>query len=332
MINRRVMALGLAAVGASAAVAQVPGRTYRIGFFGFTAYNSPEDERVVAAFVKRLAELGFVEGKNLIVEWRYAEGRNERYADFAKEMAEAHADLVVTGTATAAGAVVAVSKTLPVVMFGMPDPVSTGLVASLAHPGGQVTGMSNFAEDLVPKRIELFKAAVPSLSRLAFARCPECARLSGYSPALLTTLLSQYQTQARQLGMTLIELPVNADTDFPAAVQAIKRERVEGVLLAANQINAKLLRDWVSLQEAEKMPLMTDYRGSGALISYGPDYAAIFRRVAEYSARVLNGANPADLPMEQPSTVELVVNRAVARKLGLSLPSSVLLRADLILD
>ena len=105
-----------------------------------------------------------------------------------------------------------------------------------------------------------------------------------------------------------------------------------GVLLAATQINSKLRRDWVALQEAQRVPLMADYRGSGALISYGPDYAALFRRMAEYSARVLNGANPGDLPMEQPSILELVVNRAVARKLGLSLPSSVLLRADVILD
>jgi putative ABC transport system substrate-binding protein len=326
------MALGLAAVGASAALAQVPGRTYRVGYFGVTAYNSPDDERVNAAFVNRLRELGFVEGKNLIIEWRYAEGRNERYADFAKEMVDARADLVVTAGAVPAAAVVAASKTLPVVTFGMPDPVSTGLVASLAHPGGQVTGMSNFAVDLLPKRIELFKEAVPSLRRLALARCRECGRLSGYSPALLASLLTQLQTQARQVGMTLIELPVNADTDFPAAVQAIKRERVEGVLLAPNQINSKLRRDWVALQEAERVPLMADSRASGALISYGPDYAALFRRIAEYSARILNGANPGDLPMEQPTIVELVVDRGVAKKLGLTIPSSVLSRADLILD
>jgi putative ABC transport system substrate-binding protein len=332
MVNRRVMMLGLAASAVSTAAARSPGRIYRIGFFGFTAYNSPEDERIVAAFVGRLRELGFAEGKNLVIEWRYAEGRNERYAVFAKEMVGSRADLIVTGTATAAHAVVEASKTMPVVMFGMPDPVSTGLVTSLAHPGGQVTGMTNFSEDLVPKRIELFKSAVPSLARLAFARCPECARLSGYSNAMLTALFDGYQTFAHKLGVALIEVPINSDSDFPAAVETLKRERADGVLLAANQINAKLRRDWIAFQSAERIPVMSDYRALGGLLAYGPDYAAIFRRVGEFAARILNGANAGDLPMEQPTMVELVINRGVAKALGLTIPSSVLLRANLILD
>ncbi|HKO17732.1 MAG TPA: ABC transporter substrate-binding protein [Acidobacteriaceae bacterium] len=330
MIDRRVTMLGLAAAAACSALAQSPGRTYRIGYFGFTAYNSPEDERIVAAFVGRLRELGFVEGKNLVIEWRYAEGKSERYAAFAKEMVESRADLIVTGTATAARAVVQASKTMPVVTFGMPDPISTGLVASLAHPAGQVTGMSNFAEDLIPKRIELFKSAVPSLTKLAYARCPECVRLSGYSNATLTALFESYQAFARKLDVTFIPVDVNSDSDFPAAAEKIKREGVDGLLLAANQINAKLRRDWVAFQSAERIPLMSDYRASGALLSYGPDYAAMFKRIAEFAARILNGANPGDLPMEQPTMVELVINRGVAKALGLTIPSSVLLRADLI--
>src|SRR5262249_48093066 len=153
------------------------------------------------------------------IDWRYAEGRNERYIEFATEMAEARADLVVTGTSTAVRAVVGASKRMPVVTFGVPDPVSSGLVASLAHPGGQVTGMTNFSEDLVPKRIELFKAAVPSLTRLAFVRCPECALLGGDSMARITALFDGYRTIAQRLGFALIEAPLNSDLEFPAVVQ-----------------------------------------------------------------------------------------------------------------
>jgi len=149
---------------------------------------------------------------------------------------------------------------------------------------------------------------------------------------MLTALLDGYQAFARNLGVTLIEVPINSDSDFPAAVETLKRERVDGVLLAANQINAKLRRDWVAFQAAERIPVMSDYRALGGLLAYGPDYAAMFRRIGEFAARILNGAIAGDLPMEQPTMVELVINRGVAKALGLTIPSSVLLRANLILE
>ncbi len=329
MIGRRQLISGMAACTlGTAALPQSQGRTYRIAYFGFTATNSADDDRIVAAFIDRLRELGFVEGRNLVIEWRYAEGKNERYAEFAKEMVQKGVDLVVTGTSTAARAVVEASRTMPVVTFGINDPVGTGLIASLAHPGGQVSGMSNFSGDLVPKRLELFKAAVPTVTKIALARCPQCGRLSGLSSADINVAFENYREQAKTLGVKLIPLDVNADTDFPMAVSSLKSEQANGVLLMPTQINAKLRGEWVNFEATQRVPVMTDYRASGCLLAYGPDYAAMFRRMAEFVARILNGANVGDLPMEQPTTLEFVVNLKVARAIGLTIPQSVLLRAD----
>jgi len=307
---------------------QSPGRAYRVAYFGFTATNSADDDRRIAAFVDRLAELGFVQGRNLTIEWRYAEGKNERYVEFAREMVQLKADLVVTGTSTAAHAVVEASRTMPVVTFGINDPLHTGMVASLAHPGGQVTGMSNFNGDLVPKRIELFKAAVPGMTKLALARCPQCGLLSGLSAASIDAAFEGYRRNAQSLGVSLIALDINADTEFAAAVAFLKSEAPGGVLLMPTQINAKLRGEWAAAQASLRIPLMTDYGGSGCVLSYGPDYAAMFRRVAEFAARILNGAQAGDLPMEQPTKVEFIVDLKAARAIGLSIPQSVLLRAD----
>lgn len=328
MIDRRRIISGFACALGTTALAQVRGRTYHIAWFGLTAKNSAEDDRINAAFINRLAELGFAQGRNLTIDWRYAEGKSERYAEFAVEMRDRGIDLVVTGTATAARAVVEASRDIPVVTWGITDPLSTGLIASFAHPGGQVTGMSNFAGDLVPKRIELFKAAVPTVSKIAFARCPECARLSGVSRASYDAAFEGYRESARSLGIAMIQLDINAAADFSSAMASIGSQQAHGVLLAANQINAKLRDDWVAFEASHRVPVMVDYRGFGCLLSYGPDYAAMFRRVAEIAAQILNGAKPGDLPLEQPTKLEFVVNLKVARTIGLTIPRSALLRAD----
>ncbi|WP_213959312.1 MULTISPECIES: ABC transporter substrate binding protein [unclassified Variovorax] len=190
-----------------------------------------------------------------------------------KEMREKGVDVVVTGTSTAAHAVVEAGGNIPVVTFGINDPLRTGLVASFAHPGGQVTGMSNFAGDLVPKRIELFKAAVPAISKIALARCPECGRQSGLSKSSIDAAFENYSENARSLGLTLIPLDIDAATDFPAAAALVKREQADGVLLMPTQINAKLRDDWVAFETAQRVPVMGDYRGYGCLLSFGPDPA-----------------------------------------------------------
>jgi putative ABC transport system substrate-binding protein len=328
MIGRRRLISGFACALGTTALAQVPGRKYHIAYFGFTAKNTADDDRLYAAFINRLVELGFVEGRNLTIDWRYSEGKNERYAEFASEMRDKGVDLVVTGNPVAALAVVEASRDIPVVTVGILDPLRTGLIASFARPGGQVTGMSSFTGDLVPKRIELFKAAVPTVSKIAFARCPECGRLSGLSSASMDAAFESYRESARSIGITLIPLYINAVADFSAAVALLDGKQADGVLLTTNPISAKLRDDWIAFEAEHRIPVMTEHRGFGCLLSYGPDYAAIFRRVAEIAVQILNGAKPGDLPMEQPTKLEFVVNLKIARTIGLTIPQSTLLRAD----
>jgi putative ABC transport system substrate-binding protein len=332
LVVRALAGLPLAALALAAGQtvhAQTPGRRYRIGYLGYTAVNTPDDDRVWGGFVQRLRELGFSEGVNLIIEQRFAEGRNERYVEFAAELVRLHADLVVVGTGTAARAVMAASPSMPVVTTATPaDPVRAGLVASLAHPGGQVTGMTILAGDLVPKRIELLKAGVPSVRRIAFARCPSCQQTSGVSAVQMAEQLDKQAAAAHALGMALISVEVNAAGDFDAASATVLRERCDAVLIGSDQVNTALQGRWREFAAAQRLPMMAPYRGFGALLSYGPDAVAIYRRAAEFVARILNGANPGELPMEQPTTFELVVNLRVARSIGLTIPQSLLLRAD----
>lgn len=180
-MKRRDAVLAPLALGAATlARTQVPGRTYRVGYLGWTATNSPADLVVWNSFVNRLRELGYIQGSNLVIEDRYAEGRLERYADFAAEMVRLKADVVVAASGNAATAVMAVSRSIPIVTtFAPQDPVRAGLVASLARPGGQLTGLTSLGAELVPKHIELLKAALPSVTRIAYAWCPRCAVESG---------------------------------------------------------------------------------------------------------------------------------------------------------
>jgi putative ABC transport system substrate-binding protein len=238
------------------------------------------------------------------------------------------AELVVAASGVAARAVMAASRSMPIVTVAVPDPVRAGLVVSLARPGGQLTGISNLADELVPKRLELLKAAVPKASRIALARCPRCALGAGFSAAELAALLDEQTAAARSLGATLLPIDVDAAAEFEAARAALLRQRPDALLIGANQINATLQREWRELGVAQRLPMLAPYRGFGAMLSYGPEYGAIFRRVAEYVVRILNGAKPADLPMEQPLKFEFVVNLETARAIGFNIPQAVLLRAD----
>ena len=278
MMDRREIIGGATAfIAVLAARAQVPGRVYRVGYLGYTATNTPDDDRVWGAFVQRLRELGFAEGRNLVIEQRYAEGRDERYAKFAAEMVALKTDVVVAGTGTAARALMSASPALPIVTTGVPDPVRAGLIVSLARPGGQLTGISNLADELVPKRLELLKGAVPAARQIAFARCPACGVNAGLSEAEVRALHVEREAAARSLGVELLALDVNASADFTAATATVRRERPEALLIGANQINAALRDQWLAFAAEQRLPMLAPYRGFGALMSYGPEATAIYR-------------------------------------------------------
>jgi putative tryptophan/tyrosine transport system substrate-binding protein len=329
VLHRRRLLLAAVALTCSARVrGQAPGRLHRIGYLGYTAVNTPEDERMLAAFRQRLRELGLVEGTNLVIEWRFAEGRLNRYDEFATEFVRLGVELVIVSSGAAARAVMKASRSLSVVAIAVPDPVSSGLVASLAHPGGQVTGISNLSDDLTPKRLELLKAAVPTATRVAIARCPRCVLSAGQSAAQLSTLYKEQAAAARALGVTLVALEVNDKHDFEAVAEVLLREQPHALLINPTPVNVALQSEWVALAAVQRLPMMASYRGFGAMLSYGPDVAAIFRSAANYVARILAGARPADLAMEQPTRFEFVVNQWIAHAFGITIPKSVLLRAN----
>jgi putative ABC transport system substrate-binding protein len=307
-------------------------KVYRVGWLGYTAPNTPDDDRNIAAFRQRLQELGFVEGTNLVIEWRYAEGRNERYADFAAELVKLKADAVIAGSGAAARAVMAASRTLPIVTLAAPDPVRSGLVASLARPGGQLTGLTNLPDDLVPKQLELLKAALPAATRVAYLRCSRCFAMSGASEAEIATNFRVHAEAAGRLGLVWQPLDVNDRADFAGVAARLRSDPPDALLIGANQITFALQREWHALVAELRVPTFAAYRGFGATFSYGPEYAGAMRRVAEYVARILRGAWPGELPMEQPTLFEFVVNAKAARALGLEVTPELRLRADVILD
>jgi putative ABC transport system substrate-binding protein len=307
-------------------------KVYRVGWLGYTASNTPDDDRNIAAFRQRLQELGIVEGTNLVIEWRYAEGRNERYADFAAELVKLKADAVIAGSGAAARAVMAASRTLPIVTLAAPDPVRSGLVASLARPGGQLTGLTNLPDDLVPKQLELLKAALPAATRVAYLRCSRCFAMSGASEAEIATNFRVHAEAAGRLGLVWQPLDVNDRADFAGVAARLRSDPPDALLIGANQITFALQREWHALVAELRVPTFAAYRGFGATFSYGPEYAGAMRRVAEYVARILRGAWPGELPMEQPTLFEFVVNAKAARALGLEVTPELRLRADVILD
>ncbi|HEY6355658.1 MAG TPA: ABC transporter substrate-binding protein [Burkholderiaceae bacterium] len=312
--------------------AQPAPRQRRIGYIGYTAANTADDERVLAAFRQRLRELGLEDGRNLTIEWRFGEGRLEREQELATELLKLGVELVVVGSGTAARAVMAAGPGIPVVTIAVPDPVRAGLVQSLARPGGQVTGISNLADDLTPKRLELLKTAVPSATRIAIARCPQCVLSAGESHDALSALYETHADAAKRLGVTLLALDVNDRQDFDAAAATLKRERPPALLINATQINHALRSEWVALAQSLRLPSMASTRSFGAMLSYGPDFAAIFRRAAEFIALILNGTKPADLPMEQPTRFEFVVNLKFARAIGVDVSRQALQRADEVIE
>jgi putative tryptophan/tyrosine transport system substrate-binding protein len=333
MKRRDAVLAPLVLVAATLARTQVPGRTYRVGYFGFTATNSAADLVVWNSFVHRLRELGYNRGSNLIIEDRYAEGRLERYADFAAEMVRLKADVVVATSGNAATAVMAVSRSMPIViMFAPQDPVRAGLVASLARPGGQLTGMTTLGGELVPKHLELLKAALPSVTRIGYAWCPRCAVESGYSEAEAAGLLNARVAAGRSLGVTVVPVDVNSAADFDAATAQLLRERVGALLVGSTPINAALRERWNTFSAQHQVPRMSEQSGTGAMFSYGADGAGIWRRAAEFVAKILGGAAPGELPMEQPTIFNFVINLKMAKAMGVTIPQSVLLRATEVIE
>jgi putative ABC transport system substrate-binding protein len=304
-----------------AAGAQQARKAHRIGFLG----NSTAilEANLVGPFRDGLRELGYVEGRDLVIEYRWAEGQYERFPGLIAELIALKVDVLVTAGTPAALAVRRATTAIPLVMIAVGDPVGSGLVKSLARPGGSLTGLVSIAPDLEGKRLELLTEVVPRLSSVAFLLNPA-------NPFHLTS-----EKQAREAAKTLhlkVEfVPVRAEGEFDRAFQTMSSHRPGALVMLADRLFLHHRARIVDFAARHRLPTVyayTELVEAGGLMSFGPSYPGMHRRAAYFVDRILKGANAADLPMEQPSKFELFINLRTARAFGLVIPQPILLRAD----
>jgi putative ABC transport system substrate-binding protein len=304
-----------------AALAQQSGKIWRMGFIAHV------HERFYDALFKGLQEFGYVEGQNLIVERRYAEGRAERFPEFAAEMVRLNVDVIVVVTTPAALAVKKATTTIPIVHPNAIDPLNTGLIASLAHPGGNLTGGAQLTAETSAKRLEVLKKMVPGLSRGAVLWNPG-------NPALAFAW-KETQGAARMLGVTLQSHEVQGPEDFKAAFAAIAQERPDALLALQDAVTLQQRKEIVDFAIQKRLPGMFQEKGwaeAGGLMSYGENLAYMYLRAASFVDTIFKGANPADLPVEQATKFELVLNLKTARAIALTIPDLFLALADEVIE
>jgi len=305
--------------------AQQTGRTATIGYLG---NSSPTlESNLVHAFREGLRRLGYVEGQNLVIKYVWAEGQQERYAVLARELVSLKPDVILAAGTPGTLAAKQATQSIPIVTALAGEPVAAGLVSSLAKPGGNVTGLSTLAPELEGKRLELFKEAVPKLSRVV-------ALLNPANP-LTTIAWKAMQRAAEALGVKLQPVEARSPNDLDRALATIKAARPDGLIVLPDRLLLAYRESIVQFMTKNRLPGMfpfRDFAQEGGLMAYGPDYTDMFRRAATYVDRILKGAQPGDLPVEQPTKFELVINLKTAKALGLTIPQSILVRADEIIQ
>jgi putative ABC transport system substrate-binding protein len=302
--------------------AQQTGKLPTIGFLGASASGFAP---WAAAFAARLRELGWVEGRTIAIEYRWSEGRPERYAEIAAEFVRLKVDVILT-VGSAVPIVRQATTVIPIVFAIATDPVGSGLVASLAKPGGNVTGQSNQAAELAGKKVELLREVMPQLRRLAVM-----FNADNTQPALE---MGATQAEARRLGLEIIPLAIRRAEDIAPAFQDLKT-KADAVYLAVDQLIVANRSNIIALAAGERLPTISgerDFVRAGSLMSYGPNFLELFRHAADYVDRILHGTKPGDMPVEQPTKFDLVVNLKTANALGLTVPPTLLARADEVIE
>ena len=316
-------ALAGSLLAAQAAEAQSAGKAYRIGMLERTpaAVNAAN----LDGFRQGLRDLGYVEGKNLVIEYRSADGHDERFSTLAAELVRLKADLILTRGTPAALAAKNATVTIPVVILGVGDPVGQGVVASLAHPGGNITGLSAVVTELYAKRVQLLRDLVPRAARIA--------ALFNMSNPALPSQWKEVEIAARSLGLQSQLLDVRKPEDLAPAFDAALKHRADVLMVGLETLtltNQQLIVDLAARHRLPAMYASTEF--AGGLVVYGVRYPDHYRRAATFADKIFKGAKPADLPVEQPTKFELVINLKTAKALGLTVPSSVLGRADEVIE
>ena len=324
-MNKKIIVSTLAALIPASVQLVEAQQSKKIAKIGYLLASTPAAAaHNIEAFRQGMRELGYVEGKTLVLEVRYGEARAERIAELARELVGLKVDVIVASTDVAIAAVKRETQTIPIVMAISSDPVGTGLVASLARPGGNVTGNSTISPELSGKRLELLMEAVPGLSRLAFL----------WNPDVRGAVLDYNQTEgaARSLGLQLQSAEVVRAEDFDRAFSAVTKQRAQALIVPGPNPVAFANRDRIaSFAQTNRLPSMYGQRefvDAGGVMSYGFSAPDMHRRAATYVDKILKGTKPADLPVEQPTKFEFIVNLKAAKRIGLTIPPNVLARAD----
>jgi ABC-type uncharacterized transport system substrate-binding protein len=305
-------------------IAQQRAKIPRVGYLSGSGGNPKNPGPQVEAFQQGLRDLGYVEGRNITVDYRFSDGNPTHEAELARELVRLNVDVIVVGASPAIRAAKEATKTIPIVMTATQDPVATGIVESLARPGGNITGVSRLTRELSGKRLELLKELVPTVSRVGILLTAESQSSA--------TALKDYETAARALNLHLQALEVRGPTpDFPGAFAAAAKGRVGAIVTRTTALMGRYSKRIAALAIQNRLPSMferTDYVESGGLASYSANDAESYRRAAVFVDKILKGAKPADLPVEQPTKFEFVINLKTAKQIGVAIPPEVLARAN----
>jgi putative ABC transport system substrate-binding protein len=330
MNNRRKL---IVALGASALVtplgsfAQQQHKVWRIGFLSQRGRPESLDADDFGGFPRGMRELGYVESKNLVIEWRFADSKLERLSELAAELVQLKVDVILAAGTPATRAAQSATSMIPIVMASVADPVGSGIVKSLARPGGNTTGASNYSIDFSPKLLEMLLSVVPKLSRAAVLVNPD-------NPAQ-STWLKNIQVTAQKINVSILPVEARTPQELERAFSIISREKAGAVIVSGEALFMQQQRRVAELTAKYRLPSISARKvnvEAGCLMSYGPSNVDNFRRAATYVDKILRGAKPADLPVEQPMTFELIINGKTAKALGLTIPQSLLLMADKVID
>ena len=328
MIDRRAFVAGLGAVLATplGVEAQQAGKVYRIGYLGNASAATQADR--VESLRERLRDLGYVEGKNIVIEFRWAEGRYERLPDWAAELVRLKIDVLMTAGTPGGRAAKQATTTIPIVLVGIGDAVASGVVASLARPGGNITGSNDSVPELMAKLLGLLKEVVPHARRVAVLANPDSSPQSGMPT------FKAMETTAGSLKVELERFAARRPSEFESAFSKIAKSRVDAVVVPSDVVFNDNVAALVDLAGKRRLPsaAIKAFAEAGGLIGYGLNFAEMDRRAAYFVDKILKGVKPADLPVQQPTTFDLVVNLKTAKALSLTIPPSLLLRADQVIE
>jgi putative ABC transport system substrate-binding protein len=329
MNKRRKLIAGLGGVllaGPAIAFAQSKDKVWRVGILATRNRPALLDADAFGQFMRGMRELGYVEGKNLQVEFRWAEGKYERLSGLAAELVQLKVDVIVAAGAQDIDAARKATSTIPIVMATSPDPVVSGFAKTLAHPGGNITGLTNFTVDISPKLFEMLQSMVPKLSRLAVMMNPVNSSHAG--------VLQSVESAAQKAGVKVLPVEARSAVEIERAFSTMAQAKAGGVLVPRDGFYIQQLDQIAKLATKHRLPSISGYRQyveAGGLMSYGQNAGESFRRAATYVDKILKGAKPGDLPIEQPTTFELYINGKTAKALGLTIPQSLRISADKVL-